>query len=279
MSRRKDLERAIHECYSLVREYEEIQRLHPDPKERMRAQHLINEQQGLAVKYLKEYTFLCRRLGLPLAPDILELEVLFPSGRYGATEDNAEVVRVLFLSADPTDASRLRLGEELRQIQEKLQLAKLRERFELSVRMSVRPTDITQALLDVQPHIVHFSGHGTSEGALCFEDLNGQSHFAQPEALAALFKQFNEQIKCVLLNACYAQTQAIAIAEHIDCVIGMRREISDEAAIAFSGGFYQALGAGEAVAEAFDFGCIQIMLQGVPEHLTPVLIRKGQTPL
>jgi len=33
-------------------------------------------------------------------------------------------VRILFLSADPTDSSRLRLGEEIREIQEKLQLAK-----------------------------------------------------------------------------------------------------------------------------------------------------------
>jgi hypothetical protein len=37
----------------------------------------------------------------------------------------------LFLAADPTDASRLRLGEEAREIQQKLQLAKFRERFEL----------------------------------------------------------------------------------------------------------------------------------------------------
>ena len=32
-------------------------------------------------------------------------------------------IRILFLAADPSDASRLRLGEELREIQEKIQLA------------------------------------------------------------------------------------------------------------------------------------------------------------
>jgi hypothetical protein len=35
---------------------------------------------------------------------------------------NDGAISILFLSADPTDASRLRLGEELREIQEKLQL-------------------------------------------------------------------------------------------------------------------------------------------------------------
>jgi len=63
----------------------------------------------------------------------------------------ANTFSVLFLSADPTDASRLRLSEELREIQEQLKLAKLRDRFTLEQRMSVRPADISQALLDIQP--------------------------------------------------------------------------------------------------------------------------------
>ncbi len=280
MSRKDDLERFIRESYRLMREYEDIQRLHPDPRERMRAQLLIDEQQRLVINYLKEYTSLCQRLGLSIAADISELAFSFPEGRHcGATGENAKVTRVLFLSADPTDASRLRLGEEVREIQERLQLAKLREQFELSIRMSVRPADVSQALLDVQPEIVHFSGHGTPEGALCFEDESGKTHPVQPEALAALFRQFAKQVNVVVLNACYAEEQAIAIAEHVDYVVGMKREISDKAAIAFSVGFYQALGAGKTVEEAFELGRIQIiMLHGVPEHLVPVLIKKGKTP-
>ena len=79
------------------------------------------------------------------------------------------MISILFLTADPTNASRLRLGEELREIQERLQLSKSRDQFTLHQRMSVRPMDISQALLDVNPQIVHFSGHGTSAGELCVE--------------------------------------------------------------------------------------------------------------
>lgn len=184
---------------------------------------------------------------------------------------------ILFVAADPTDASRLRLGEEFREIQEKLKLAKLRDRFRLELpQLSVRPADISQALLDVQPQIVHFSGHGASTGALCFENELGQTHFVQPEALAALFEQFADQANCVLLNACYSETQAKAIAEHIEYVVGMSQAISDKAAIAFAVGFYQALGAGRTIEEAYKLGCVQIRLQGVPEHLTPILVKKGQ---
>lgn len=187
-------------------------------------------------------------------------------------------VTILFLSADPTDASRLRLGEEFREINEQLTLAGYREKFNLSLPyLSLRPRDISRALLETQPQIVHFSGHGTPNGALCFEDESGKTHPVQPEALAALFRQFAEQVNVVVLNACYAEEQAIAIAEHVDYVVGMKWEISDKAAIAFSLGFYQALGAGKTVEEAFEFGRIQIMLQGVPEHLVPVLIKKRNT--
>lgn len=183
---------------------------------------------------------------------------------------------ILFLAADPTDTSRLRLGEELREIQEKLQLAKRRERFELQQRMSVRPADISQALLDVQPQIVHFSGHGMAAGALCFEDQLGNTHPIQPDALAALFEQFTNQVNCVVLNACYSEIQANAIAKHIEYVVGMNQAIGDKAAIAFAVGFYQALGAGRTIEEAYKLGCVQIRLQGILEHLTPTLIKKGQ---
>ena len=134
--------------------------------------------------------------------------------------------------------------------------------------------DISQALLDVQPQILHFSGHGTTTGALCFENQIGETHPVQPDALAALFEQFAHQVNCVLLNACYSEIQAKAIAEYIKYVIGMNQAIGDKAAIAFAIGFYQALGAGRTIEDAYKLGCVQIRLQGIPEHLTPVLIKK-----
>jgi CheY-like chemotaxis protein len=188
-----------------------------------------------------------------------------------------EKISILFLSSEPSNAVKLRLGEEFREIQEKLQLSRERELFELHVRTSVRPQDITQALLDVQPQIVHFSGHGTDRGCLCFEDSIGEIHPIPIDALEGLFKQFRSQIKLVILNACYSDMQAQAISKHIDHVIGMSKSIGDRAAIAFSIGFYQALGAGRKIEDAFEFGCIQVNLQNIPEHKTPILVSSSKT--
>lgn len=178
---------------------------------------------------------------------------------------------ILFIASDPSDLSRLRLGKEVREISEKLQLAELR-RFRLEQRHATRVSDLTQALLDTKPNIVHFSGHGTSEGALCLEDGSGLVHPVPPSALSALFGEFSGDVECVVLNVCYSEAQANSIAKHIPYVIGMNEDIPDQAAVAFSVGFYQALGAGRSIEKAYEMGCIQIALLGIPGQLTPVLV-------
>ncbi len=183
---------------------------------------------------------------------------------------------ILFLAADPSDLARLRIGEESREIQEKLRLARLRDAFDVEVRLSVRPADVSQSLLDLAPRFVHFSGHGAQNGAICFETRTGEALPIAPEALSALFAQFAGTVECVVLNACFSAMQAEAIAAEIPYVIGMRSEVGDRAAIAFSVGFYQAVGAGRTVEEAFRLGVVQIQLEGLPEALTPVLVRKGE---
>ena len=135
---------------------------------------------------------------------------------------------------------------------------------------------MTREREDTQPSILHFSGHGLKEGALCFEDDSGKAQLVRTDALAALFDLVSDQVECVLLNACYSENQAQAIAKHIPYVIGMNKAIGDKAAILFAVGFYKALGANQSVEKAYKFGCVEIQLQGIPEHLTPVLIKKDK---
>jgi hypothetical protein len=183
---------------------------------------------------------------------------------------------ILFVSADPTDAGRLRLGQELREIQEKLRMSNLRDRFTLHQCMSTRPPDISQALLDTRPQFVHFAGHGKQTGELCFEDETGRAKPVPAPALAALFGQFRSSIACVVLNACYSDTQARAIAEHIPWVVGMKASVDDRAAVAFAVGFYQGIGAGKQIDEAFELGRIQVHLQNLPGHDTPMLVSQAR---
>jgi len=184
--------------------------------------------------------------------------------------------RIMFLAAEPKDQVRLRLGQEFREIRDELLKSPNRDCFALeSPELSLRSKDITRALLDTNASIVHFSGHGGAGGQLIFESGNGAALPVAANILADLFDQFSEKVKCVILNACYSEKQAKAISQHIDYVIGMKQGISDDAAIAFSIGFYQALGAGRTIEKAFELGKIQNGLQSASEYETPVLLKRS----
>lgn len=188
--------------------------------------------------------------------------------------NNIPVRQILFLAANPKDTLRLRLDKELREIETGLQLARNREHFHLEQKWAVRPIDVRRAILNCEPQIVHFSGHGAGNEGLVFEDDLGNARFVDAQGLAGLFELFADQVECVVLNACYSKIQAEAIAQHINYVIGMSQSIGDKAAIEFAIAFYDALGAGKAVDFAHKYACAAIRLAGISEQLTPVLISR-----
>jgi hypothetical protein len=188
------------------------------------------------------------------------------------------VKKILILTANPKNTDKLRLDEEVREIQAGLERAQKRDRFEIVTRWALRVDDLRRALLDHEPQIVHFSGHGAGEHGLALENSSGQMQLVSTESLVRLFKLFKDTIECVVFNACYSEAQAEAIHQHVDYVVGMNKAIGDRAAIEFAVGFYDALGAGRSYTDAYEFGCSAIDLEGIPESLTPVLKSKNSQP-
>ncbi|MBW4566216.1 MAG: CHAT domain-containing protein [Mojavia pulchra JT2-VF2] len=179
--------------------------------------------------------------------------------------------KILILAASPVDQAKLRLDVEVREIDEGLRRSQHRDQFQLQKQGAVRTDDLRRALLDTKPQIVHFCGHGAGSDGLVFEDQQGNTQLVSTEALANLFELFAGIIECVVLNACYSEVQAGAIVQHVGYVIGMNKAIGDKAAIKFSIGFYDALGGGCSVEDAYKFGCNAIQSEGIAEHLIPAL--------
>ena len=180
-------------------------------------------------------------------------------------------IKILFVSANPKNTDKLRLDEEVREIKEAMKLARKRDRFEIISEFAVRVDDLRRLLLEHTPQIVHFSGHGAGSRGIALENESGKMQLVSAAALARLFKFFQSHLDCVFLNACYSEVQAEAIRQHIPYVVGMNRAIGDRAAIEFAKGFYDALGAGRSIEDAFEYGCITIDLSSIPESSTPVL--------
>ena len=202
--------------------------------------------------------------------------------------------KILILAAIPYG---LRLDKEIRLIEECIKRAAKRDLFEIDVKTAARSHDIRRALAEERPTIVHFCGHGLEDGSLLLEDEEGNNKPVSPKGLALLFQLHANYVTCVLLNACYSAKTAQSISEYINYVIGMNQPIGDNAAIAFSQGFYDGLGyptsANQDVFErAFEEGKVAIQLDlanavatnreivvkneavRVPDSLIPVLLKK-----
>jgi hypothetical protein len=229
-------------------------------------------------QYLEKRTALTRMFSGHIATRLVQNE---PANNYlvFAKEMVMDKVKVLFLAANPLGTDRLKLDEEIRAITEKVYASEYRDYLQIESSWATRPDDLLQSLNRHRPHIVHFSGHGSRTGELILVDATGSPKAVNTIALKALFTTLKDNIQVVILNACYSRSQATAIIEVINCVVGMNDTIGDEAAIIFAASFYRALGFGRSVQEAFDQGKVALLLEGIPEENTPeLLVRTGVNP-
>ncbi len=208
--------------------------------------------------------------------------------------------KILILYSNPRGD--LKLTREIKDLQNVIKRSKNQSQLETELELDVHPEELQEKLLEHEPRIVHFCGHGTGEQGLVLENQAGQEQVVSTEALSNLFELFDKEVECVLLNACYSEVQAKEIVQHINYVVGMSHEIRDDAAIAFATGFYRGLGWGKSIEESYKFGrnAIQIQIAKantsrsrssgesrqmvavdvaeqvlIPEHLKPVLKKKS----
>lgn len=171
--------------------------------------------------------------------------------------------KVLFLSANPS-SSPLHIDEEMREVKQAIRKSSGNHQMTIVRAPSARPQDLLDEILRERPQIVHFSGHGFTDG-LYFIGDNMKPKLVSGEAIMEVFKLFKEVVACVVLNACYAQDQAEAIRKYIPHVIGSSGKLNDAAAIQFSRNFYQALADGRDFQFAFEFARISLKINDLKE--------------
>jgi len=190
-----------------------------------------------------------------------------------------ERITVLFLALDPRDQNELLLGEEARAISDMIRKSHHRDSVVLDSRWAVRPLDVLQAINESRPRVIHFSGHGSTQDELLFQDDLGDTKAVSKDAIVQLMAATTGHIQLVFFNACYSRAQAEAVVKHISAAIGMNTAIGDDAARIFSASFYSAIGFGLSVKTAFEQAKAALMLEGIPEESTPELfVANGLDP-
>ena len=187
-------------------------------------------------------------------PAPVSTPVSSPSSGGGApTPSPASKTKILFLASNPKDQESMDTDKEHRRLKQELERGSKRDNYVfLPSQFSVTRNELIRAFKQ-DPHIIHFSGHGETDGIILVNDDNMED-FLSAKALKRLFKPLKGITKLVIMNACHSQEQAIALSSMGMYVIGHNLAVQDEVAISFTEGFYISLGEGSDIEEAFNDG-------------------------
>lgn len=192
-----------------------------------------------------------------------------------STQKLRRPITILLFSANPSSSDRLRVDREFREIARALRAEEQSGAVKLFTRTAGRTEDLRDALLECEPHIVHFSGHGTAREEILLEESEGQARRVSKQSLAQLFGILKDRIHVVLLNACHSRPLAEAIAEHVEFAVGMNDALTDKAAIDFSLAFYKAIAHEKSIPDAFDLARNALDLKGNEDADVPALVTRA----
>jgi NTP pyrophosphatase (non-canonical NTP hydrolase) len=181
----------------------------------------------------------------------------------GGLGEILDKIRVLFLTCSPADEERLRVDMELRAAAE---VASNFDRIVIKALTATTIDDFRRALLGADFDIIHFAGHA-DENYLVFETPDGMSNPVPLSAISELIARY-PSIRCVVLNACESVTTLTTPISKI--TVGMDKSIKDNAALEFSRGFYDAIGAGRPIKFAIEEGISAVKLKEL--DATPIKV-------
>jgi len=186
----------------------------------------------------------------------------------------APPLRILVATPAPRDLPPLQVDQERKRIQDALadlKEAGLVEIQWLDFQESKRPVSLESlhdGLFNFRPHVLHFIGHGgldeQQEGVLFFEQRETWRAEAIKGVRLAQLITSSDNLRLVFLNACQGATGsdveklggvAAALANKgVAATLAMQFPVTDQAAIEFSGKFYQRVAEGAPIDVAVQEG-------------------------
>lgn len=242
-----------------------------------KSEHLAALKQSQKTQQISqlEYTQAIIGIRTSLRQLLDEFEQLIAAQAEDPKEQGPRPIKILMLTSNPLVTHPLNLDKEHSKILARLQDYK--QKVELERKCAINRTELKQITETYQPTILHFSGHGLEQGILVQnEDKNGHEILAA-DKLRLLFEYFKKefQLELVLLNCCYSEAQARAIAQHVPFVIGTTIAVGDENAISFSTGFYFKYVQNRDVLRAFESGRTEALLNQAHKR-DFILFRNGE---
>jgi CHAT domain-containing protein len=179
-------------------------------------------------------------------------------------------LRVLLVTAQPSDQQPLALKKEKQQILKTLKPLQRDGKILVTDLVRARKPAVLEALRAGCHHVLHFMMHADFDptrerGALVLEGEDGRAAFLDAEEFALALDANPQMVtRLVIFNACYSANDSItrpgrglaaaAVRLNLPAVVAMQYPISDPAAIEFAREVYVRLVKGQGIAEAIAFG-------------------------
>jgi len=196
-------------------------------------------------------------------------------------------LKVLVATPLPKGTPELEILRERKNIRSALQQS--RNSFEVSTLRPATADNLRAKLAGQSYHILHFSGHavgsdGEREASLFFENQRREISCINAEYLGSILAG-SSSLRLVFLNSCdsaaisrqdiFSGIASFLVLCGVPAVVANRFPIFDDAAIAFSRHFYNALSRGKSLDEALTEGRIAIRHEaGVEEWGIPALFSR-----
>jgi hypothetical protein len=197
-------------------------------------------------------------------PNFLAISVMTPIVRYldlPRARRPLEIVpplRILGMVSSPSDAAELDAPRERANLERAL--GALIDAGHVDLRWLEKPTlhALLHELRTESPNVFHYVGHGmydheVDDGVLLLEDDDGRGRAVSGTTLGTILYDC-KSLRLAVLNACegartarddpFAGVAASLVQRDIPAVIAMQFEITDQAAIVFAEGFYEAIAVG-----------------------------------
>jgi hypothetical protein len=233
----------------------------------------------------------------PRLGDFVALSVNTPLVRYIALPQPVEPLRiklplrVLGMVASPKGVVALDVAKEQQQIDAALRDLQEDGHLKLDWLGGQTWDALQREIRRNHFNVFHFIGHGgfdptSDEGLILLADADGAPYRLPATDLAMLLAD-EPSLRVVVLNSCegaqggtrdiFASTASILVRRGVPAVLAMQYAITDQAALAFSRAFYEAVADGEPMEAAVAEGrkAVRLAIPGTLEWATPVLYQRA----
>ena len=204
---------------------------------------------------------------------LIELEDDLKEAQTGERPERREL-KILFLPANVIDGVHIYMDAEVNTLTNNLSYLPLHGKVTLRRRWATQLSDIVTAVEEIEPDIVHFAGRCTDAGELVLRDEQGNPRLVKAHEAAGAIAFVCPKTRLCFFNARFYGEDVKKVVAVMDMVVGMRKKVSEQALISFTGSIYAAAGFGRDLGSALNIAKAALELHYKAEAGAPIIYLK-----